>query len=240
MNRVLLLTSILVFTDFAPAAEVAPPPREVGQEALDPAQRVERIIRTAQDVGDRLAQLDPGRDTRNRQGDILHDIDALIRQQDQPPMPMGSPPMSDPMGKKGSNPPSQSDPRSSPGLPQDSSNRPPQRVQRNRPQPQPQPGGKGREPMPEPMASQEPKEKATKPMPGGTAKGGEEQGGPVPPKPLMPLVGDVEKDVWGHLPEQLRQQVSNYYRQQFMPQYSELLRQYYSSLAERESNPAKR
>ena len=44
----------------------------------------------------------------------------------------------------------------------------------------------------------------------------------------------TRKQVWGHLPEKLRQQMSQYYKEQFMPKYGDLLRQYYSSLAERE------
>ncbi len=45
-------------------------------------------------------------------------------------------------------------------------------------------------------------------------------------------MSDVYKDVWGHLPEQARQEMDLYFREQFMPRYSELLRDYYSSLAE--------
>lgn len=56
-----------------------------------------------------------------------------------------------------------------------------------------------------------------------------------PPPPLTasppPLADEVAKEVWGHLPEGLRQQMSQYYREEFMPRYAGLLRQYYSSLA---------
>jgi hypothetical protein len=47
-------------------------------------------------------------------------------------------------------------------------------------------------------------------------------------------LADVAKDIWGHLPETLRQEVDHYYRDQFMPRYRELLQQYYSRLAEQE------
>src|SRR5205085_6741697 len=47
---------------------------------------------------------------------------------------------------------------------------------------------------------------------------------------------DVVKDIWGHLPETLRQEMDHYYRDQFMPRYRDLLQQYYSRLAERERN----
>ena len=48
---------------------------------------------------------------------------------------------------------------------------------------------------------------------------------------------DVVKDVWGHLPESLRQEVDHYYRDRFMPRYRELLQQYYSRLAEKNRRP---
>ena len=44
----------------------------------------------------------------------------------------------------------------------------------------------------------------------------------------------LTKDIWGHLPPQLRQKMSQYYREQFMPKYSPLIRDYFSALAERE------
>jgi hypothetical protein len=50
----------------------------------------------------------------------------------------------------------------------------------------------------------------------------------------LPLDDPIAKQVWGHLPEKLRQQMSQYYREQFMPKYSPLIRDYFNSLAERE------
>ena len=52
------------------------------------------------------------------------------------------------------------------------------------------------------------------------------------PAALMPQLPDVYKNVWGHLPEKARQEMDQYFREQFMPRYSDLLKQYYSSLAE--------
>jgi hypothetical protein len=45
-------------------------------------------------------------------------------------------------------------------------------------------------------------------------------------------LADFDRDVWGHLPDALRQEVDQYYRERFMPRYQELIRQYYSRLAE--------
>ena len=55
----------------------------------------------------------------------------------------------------------------------------------------------------------------------------------TPTKPILPLEADVVKQVWGHLPDKLRQQATQYYQEEFMPRYAELLKQYYSSLSEK-------
>lgn len=52
------------------------------------------------------------------------------------------------------------------------------------------------------------------------------------PKRQNDKLADLYKDVWGHLPDRLRQEMDLYYREQFMPRYSELLRRYYAALAE--------
>jgi hypothetical protein len=65
-------------------------------------------------------------------------------------------------------------------------------------------------------------------------------GGRGGPKTL-PNEDPFTKQVWGHLPEKLRQQAIQSYREQFMPRYSDLLKQYYSTLSELEktTNPKK-
>jgi hypothetical protein len=46
-------------------------------------------------------------------------------------------------------------------------------------------------------------------------------------------IADLYKDVWGHLPEKLRQEMDQYAREQFMAKYTDLLRQYYATIAEK-------
>lgn len=65
------------------------------------------------------------------------------------------------------------------------------------------------------------------------AKNGSPSERAEPKASAPPGVPDAYKDVWGHLPEKVRQEMDLYFREQFMPRYSDLLRQYYSSLAER-------
>jgi hypothetical protein len=97
------------------------------------------------------------------------------------------------------------------------------------------------------MAAGSPKDQEQGPMPGGgtaggagpgpnkNAKAGAIAGNPMGPaktaQPTLPINEEVVKEVWGHLPDKLRQQVTQYYREQFMPKYADLLKQYYSSLA---------
>jgi hypothetical protein len=49
----------------------------------------------------------------------------------------------------------------------------------------------------------------------------------------MSKLADVYKDVWGHLPEALRQEMDQYSREQFMAKYNDLLKQYYATVAEK-------
>lgn len=90
-------------------------------------------------------------------------------------------------------------------------------------------GAGGMTPMggrPEPKDG--PKDKDDKP---GSENAGA-RGGPLSPKRQSDKLADLYKDVWGTLPDRLRQEMDLYYREQFMPRYSELLRQYYAALAE--------
>ena len=51
---------------------------------------------------------------------------------------------------------------------------------------------------------------------------------------LLPNEDPFTKQVWGQLPDKLRQQAMQSYREQFMPRYNDLLKQYYNNLAEQE------
>jgi hypothetical protein len=49
----------------------------------------------------------------------------------------------------------------------------------------------------------------------------------------MSKIADLYKDVWGHLPEKLRQEMDQYSRERFMAKYDDLLKQYYATIAEK-------
>jgi hypothetical protein len=88
-------------------------------------------------------------------------------------------------------------------------------------------GGRGRsspQPKPQgPMGGQENKEPGDSQA--GTREGQAE-------KPEDPLKERVVKDVWGHLPPHLRDQLLNVYGEKYLPKYEELVRKYYEVLAE--------
>jgi hypothetical protein len=77
--------------------------------------------------------------------------------------------------------------------------------------------------------SQKPAEKR-RPLSGQTAQGGDEA---KTKTEKMSKIADLYKDVWGHLPETLRQEMDQYSREQFMPKYGDLLKQYYTIIAEK-------
>src|SRR5262245_35213946 len=75
-------------------------------EKIDPKQTAERIVQDAQAAGKRLADKDPGAETRQHQSDVLKGLDALIRLAQNPPpsdqnQSGNPPPMSSPMGGGG-------------------------------------------------------------------------------------------------------------------------------------------
>jgi hypothetical protein len=87
----------------------------------------------------------------------------------------------------------------------------------------------GMQPIPaRPEPKDGPNDKQEKP--GGDGSGA--KFGLLSPKRQNDKLADLYKDVWGNLPDRMRQEMDLYYREQFMPRYSELLRQYYAALAE--------
>jgi hypothetical protein len=226
-----------------------PPAKPMDEGDEDPAKIAERIVAKSSAAGDRLKEKDSGKFTQKTQKEILEDIDKLLKPNDNPPPPMsennpdGSPPDSPPMG--GGSPMGNQKPMNKPmgGMGQGSpkpmggQSRSEQRKEaREREDGGMTPMG----PKPMPMGEAEPKEaKPVKPMPNsdGNPMGGDKgqgAGGDFKSKPGMPLDDAVTKQIWGHLPDRLRQEMNQYYKEQFMPKYNDMLRQYYSRLAERE------
>ena len=239
---------------------VAPMPREVRpdgtrdpvpppEKAEDPAAVVERIIKNSKDVGDKLAKTDPGAETRKTQDNILKDIDALINRQEQPPPPQSGQDKNQNQDNKNDkdNKVKQNDPKNDKGdmnkqngMPMGGMDEQPKGGRRPR---MGEPNGQGQQqpdsqPDPAPKEKQggDPKEGQASKNPTGGTPGG--KAGKGEPRPMLPFEEDVAKDVWGHLPDRLRRQMSQYYKEDVMPKYSELLRLYYSSLSDKTTSPA--
>jgi hypothetical protein len=99
---------------------------------------------------------------------------------------------------------------------------------------------KQEQPEPKPDAKPEKKGGSREPNndaknPGGTAGGN--VGGKAKGIASLPFNEDVAKDVWGHLPDRLRRQMTQYYKEDAMPKYAELLRLYFSSLSDKSPGP---
>jgi hypothetical protein len=216
----------------------------------DPAKTIERITQSADAIGERLSKKDTGVETRKKQEQLLKDIDSLLK----PPPPMNNsggggssnanqpPPMSG--GSSGMKPMGGQEPPPMPmGGGRSGSQRPrPERAPREQ-QPMPMGSTGMKEPMggtgtKDPMGGMGMKE----PMGGMGMKdpmGGTNPNGGSQSQSALPLEDPLTKQVWGHLPEKLRQQANQFYREQYLPRYSEMMKEYYKSLAEREKSPKK-
>jgi hypothetical protein len=204
------------------------------RDALDEAKQLaERIVQAAKDAGKRLAEQDPGTQTQRKQRDVVTGIDELIKRTQNPP----------PQDKSNS---SSDQSNSNQNRPMTNSGQGEGTAGQQRPGGAQQPGAGRRERKsrreqsslgPNPASGNS--DSGGGPMPraeNDNTPGRQPQGGAPPSarsKESAAKVADLYKDVWGHLPERLRQELDLYYREQFMPRYQELLRQYYSSLAER-------
>lgn len=222
-----------------PAAPKADPDPAKTEPDEDPATILERITQTADAVSDRLKDKDTGTDTRQRQEQLLKDIDKLLKPPppmdnqgggsdmpppDMPPPPGGMPP---PMGMGGGMPP----PMGGGGRQK------PPRGSRGEGQPPPMGAGGMNEPMPMPKGNNP---MGAEPKPGQAGAGNPGPKGGQKSPPALPLDVPFTKEVWGHLPEKARQEVAQYYREQYLPRYNELLKQYYTALAERERKQQKK
>jgi hypothetical protein len=201
-------------------ADDPPPNPNSDNKDVDVVKTAERIIQDAKDAGKRLADKDSGAMTQQIQRNVIQNIDELLRKAKEPPPPGGS---GGGGGSSSSGMGGSSKQQPSGGASSSSAQRKERREKRNETA---KGGGKDGQSdlLPAPLNS----------------SGGLHGGSPAPNKiePKMtgspPRIPDAYKDVWGQLPEKLRQEMDLYFREDFMPRYGDLLRQYYSSLAEQD------
>jgi hypothetical protein len=230
-----------------------PAPQASTVKKENPLEVVERIIKNSKAVSDKLAMTDTGTETRTTQDKILKDIQSLIDQQDTPPpSPDQNPDKNDKSQDKDQKdqkdkqaeskdqktdmPPMKKDMggMSPMGNPEDEPHvrQPRQQDGKQSGQKKGQPmGASGKKPQPMPNTQNEPPKN---PKNTGGVVPDPSKGNPTDPgRPLLPMEEEIIKEVWGHLPDKMRQQATQYYQQDFMPRYTELLKLYYSSLAEK-------
>jgi hypothetical protein len=251
-TAIVLLTLGLVVT-FLPAAD-DPPTRKTdpatgrkkdsadkkdalaGPEEGD-SKAKELLGRVAKNMGaseDRLKNQDPGAETRKIQDQIVKDLDELIKKsQEQNDSDCNCQQSSSQSSSGQSSKTTQSrraSRKSSSGQKQQSAQQQAQQSgdkKGNQSQKNQSGAQKGNGPPKEQTASksgtgQDPKNK------GGATPGG----GNSSAQKNKSTIADLFRDVWGHLPEQKRQEMDAFSRERFLPRYDELLRQYYRTLSE--------
>jgi hypothetical protein len=258
MIRCALLIPLIACTPARAMAIVPPVPRVViPQDAIprpqepddsevsdDPAKVAERIAKNARDLGDRLAKEDTGPDTLTGQEQLKRDIESLIKALENPP-PMSN--QSDPMNNQQGNQGGQNRPMGggqSSSAPMGGQRQPrggeqTGRQPGNRSSQQQPPTGSGQQAGRPMQADGQPQD--TQPNQQGQADpsennlmGGSQPGGGGVSKPALPLDEAIARDFWGNLPDLPRQRMLQFFREQYMSRYKELLPQYYQSLAEKE------
>ena len=239
--------------DKADKAEPGKEPAKSDAEPEDPAKLRDRIVEDAKEAGKRLGDKDPGPDTLRLQKDALKNIDKLLQQAQNPPQNQNQQNQNQqdkkqpdqqpnqqpsPMSKDGPGGMSKQQPGPSGGgnarqQPGGGRKGPSRKDRRMRQEPGPG-GGVGQRPQgKEPGGMQPQSEPNGKKLASDGPGAGKKEGDP---KGMPDRMSDVYKDLWGHLPDRLRQEMDLYYREKFMPRYSELLRRYYAALAEQKKS----
>lgn len=189
--------------------------------------QLDQLVRKMQSARERLAQADRSPESKSLQQGVVDDLDKLIRELEKPPAKSPPPP------------------------PQSSSPPPPMGGSDN--QPQPAGGQKSASPMGgqtgQPMPQKQPA--GAKPQAGTTGNAPAGEGGNAPQNAAAQsqdsaantksqqqrraeeqMKQRLAKDVWGHLPPQLRQELLNVYSEKYLPKYEDMVRRYYEALAD--------
>ena len=210
-----------------PAEEPKEEPQD--PEAADPdkeeQERLNRIDQNMRKSEDRLANRELTDATRQVQDDILKDLDALINRDQQ--NPQTQPNQQNEQDQQGGSASAEKR-RQQRSMGQGTSMRTGRRqrsrqthMARNSNQRRP---GRG---SPSPGSGQKPQE------PNGPAQVGNNPGGGGQSQSDPNKLSEVYKDIWGHLPETMRAEMNAYSREQFMDRYSELIKRYYTTIAEK-------
>ena len=177
---------------------------------------LDAIVERMRSVQQRLQKTETDQETRQLQTQIVKDLDELIeklKNQKPPPPPKSdqNQPPPPPMG----NPPPDGAPRGGQPKPQNSQKQRGGSDQQQQQKPKPEPQSAG-EKKPSGDKSRDSDQQANR------GRSAEEEAARQ----------RLAKDVWGHLPAAMRQDLLNVYSEKFLPKYDDLVRKYYEALAE--------
>lgn len=189
-------------TDPSTSEEKAEPEAEKTPEPIDPVKSLQRILGGMKLSAELIRKAEAAVATKTTQPQVVKDLDELIEFLE---------------SQSGSSPPP----------PPDASQQP---MDREEPMP-------GQQPQPNPQNSGEPDRKndpSKSPEEARSQESTERKQPPPVPGERKSLSGQqlYEKEVWGHLPPALRRELMNVYSEKYIPQYEDLVRRYYESLAE--------
>ena len=182
---------------------------------------LDAIVERMRDVKQRLQKTETDKETRELQTQIVKDLDELIEklknQKPPPPMPNQNPPPPDQGGEK------------SPDTPP-----------RGSPQPKPQNSQKQRGGSEDKQSAEQKRQQQLKQQQGEAgekneskkARNSDNQQRQTRSAEEEAARQRMAKDVWGHLPAALRQELLNVYSEKYLPKYDEMVRKYYEALAE--------
>ncbi|MEZ6140526.1 MAG: hypothetical protein R3B84_08140 [Zavarzinella sp.] len=209
-----------------------------------PEEIAEKIVGNSRQIADQLQLRKTDQGTRDLQQQNIDLINELLKQaenqssscnncQNNKPNSTGS----SASGKANVPPkPQQSDQKNQSQSKENSTGRPNRdRNSRNQPPeigPMPEEVGKGKDTKddPSPQTGGTMGKQPAKKAPGKEASEGD-LFGKGSPAWRQEQLSKLYEDIWGQLPERARQEMDAYYREQFMPKYSDALKRYYETLA---------
>lgn len=186
-----------------PTSEATPEPKaEKTPEPIDPLKSLQRILGGMKLSATLIRKADAESATKTAQTQVVRDLDELIAFLE---------------SQAGSDSP-----------PPDSS--PPQQPKDQTPDPE----ESGPQSAPQNSSRPPPSQTESSPQEDQARESGPRRKSPEISRQDKSLSGKrlFEKEVWGHLPPALRRELMNVYSEKYIPQYEDLVRRYYESLAE--------
>lgn len=197
-----------------PAQDAAPEPQPEPAAAKEtPAVRLARVIENLKAAQARLAQSDPGKETQQAQRAALAELDELLKSPPPPPQQSSG---------QGGGSSSRSDSSSAAG---------------DKSEQQPQDGAGQKKPQGERPTS------ANERTPGAERERSQAEDSEERTRQRQARAVELnrrrrlEVEIWGHLPEKLREQLLNTYGERMVPEYEALVRKFYEALAEPAREP---